>query len=370
LYGGTSFIYQIDTNGIDEAQKKNLSTKTISVLKKRLDPKNHLNLIWQPRGDASFEIQMPLPPLRVQKKWEDYKTAYEKLLAEKIEPGKIMFLSIWPDKKEARKEFEKMAQGSSHKLDTIKSFSKAFDDFLPFLGIYDPNVKKYDPNFVQYMIKGSGVLEFRVLPTSGNLKIDANEIKGYIEQFEKLGPGYTQDKKFIWCKVEKGEELFHIGRDGNSQIAWRDKDGNPVYAETFGNKWYVLASNKPEECMLHSPQNPWKLKKATPGRDKWTGRNGIDFELDPKGGAIFAKITEANIGRPLCILLDNLAVSAPNINSRIYTNGQITGGSKGFTQNQQNDMVNKLNAGVLPANLIETPISIKTIEAKQASVQK
>ena len=53
-----------------------------------------------------------------------------------------------------------------------------------------------------------------------------------------------------------------------------------------------------------------------------------------------------------------MAISAPNIHSRIYTNGQIMGT---FTQTQVEDLVTKLNAGSLPARLIEQPISVKTI---------
>ena len=56
-----------------------------------------------------------------------------------------------------------------------------------------------------------------------------------------------------------------------------------------------------------------------------------------------------------------MAISAPNIQSRIYTHGQITGGGSGFKQTEVEDMVSKLNAGSLPARLIEQPVSVKTI---------
>jgi SecD/SecF fusion protein len=54
----------------------------------------------------------------------------------------------------------------------------------------------------------------------------------------------------------------------------------------------------------------------------------------------------------LCILLDGIAISAPEINpdSPIGSQGIITGS---FTMTQITDMVNKLNAGSLPARLIE-----------------
>jgi len=60
----------------------------------------------------------------------------------------------------------------------------------------------------------------------------------------------------------------------------------------------------------------------------------------------------------LCILLDGLAISAPNIQTKITTDGQITGS---FSQEEVEDMISKLKAGSLPAMLIEQPISIKTI---------
>ncbi|GAG76634.1 unnamed protein product, partial [marine sediment metagenome] len=130
-------------------------------------------------------------------------------------------------------------------------------------------------------------------------------------------------------------------------------------AGQFGDKYYLLASNKPGETMLHSPQGKdWKLKKASPGRDPRSGQRAIDFVLDERAGILFGQITGRNIGKPLCIILDDLAISAPTINSRITTNGQITGS---FTLTDVADMVNKLSAGSLPARLIEQPLSEKTI---------
>ncbi len=117
-------------------------------------------------------------------------------------------------------------------------------------------------------------------------------------------------------------------------------------------------SNKKNETILHSTDGrDWKLEKARPGTEPQTGRRAIDFVLDEKGGKLFFNVTGKNIDRPLCILLDGTAISAPNIQSRIYTRGQITGS---FTEIEIDDMVSKLNAGSLPARL-PPPISEKTI---------
>jgi len=131
-----------------------------------------------------------------------------------------------------------------------------------------------------------------------------------------------------------------------------------TFVAPFGDKYYVLASDKAGEVMLHRAEKDWKLEKAAPGRQPQTGQRAVDFALDEKGGRLFGNLTYRNIGRPLCILLDGLAISAPNVESRITTSGQITGS---FTQTEVADLVDKLNAGSLPARLIEQPISVKSI---------
>ncbi|MHC4639148.1 MAG: protein translocase subunit SecF, partial [Planctomycetota bacterium] len=60
----------------------------------------------------------------------------------------------------------------------------------------------------------------------------------------------------------------------------------------------------------------------------------------------------------LCIILDDLAISAPTLRSRIGSSGQISGK---FTEIERSTMVKKLKAGSLPARLNEQPISVKTI---------
>ena len=104
-------------------------------------------------------------------------------------------------------------------------------------------------------------------------------------------------------------------------------------------------------------QKSWELERANPTQDR-NGRRAIGFQLDSKGGMLFGKLTRDNIDRPLCILLDNIAVSAPNISEKISGYGIISGN---FTRTGVDDMVNKLNAGSLPAMLIEQPISVNTI---------
>jgi SecD/SecF fusion protein len=243
-----------------------------------------------------------------------------------------------PLKSVARKEaIAKLKTDFHDRADRIDKLVAVFDEYLPDKGRLD------DPKDLQRMLKGTGVLEFRILPTAGQSEVNTDEMNAYVAALKEKGPKYASDNKYVWCEIESINE-------------WKRND---VFLAPFGNKTYVLASNKENEALLHSTagQSAWKLEGARPSQDEM-GRRAIGFTLDDKGGRLFANITGKNLERPLCILLDGTAISAPTIQAKIRKDGIITGS---FTETEQGDMVNKLNAGSLPARLVEQPISVRTI---------
>ncbi len=73
---------------------------------------------------------------------------------------------------------------------------------------------------------------------------------------------------------------------------------------------------------------------------------GVSMTLTTKGANIFRKVTGANVGRQLAIVLDNKVASAPVIRDRIPTGqAQITGR---FTAAEAGDLAIVLRAGALP----------------------
>jgi preprotein translocase subunit SecD len=80
------------------------------------------------------------------------------------------------------------------------------------------------------------------------------------------------------------------------------------------------------------------------------GRPIVNLEFNSDGAAKFARVTGANLGKQLAIVLDNKVHSAPVIQSRI-TGGmaQITGN---FTFEEAQNLAIVLRAGALPASLI------------------
>ncbi len=244
-------------------------------------------------------------------------------------------LEMPKDSRERTTQVARIEAEFPDRADLIKKTVATFDTYRPDRGRLD------DPTDLQRMLKGAGVLEFRILPTQGGTQLSDQEIGVYIEALATKGPKYASDIKYVWCEIENTAE-------------WKT---NSAILGQFAKKTYVLASNLPNECMVHAGQRQWKLERAHPTQDEM-GRRAIGFSLDEKGAVLFSNVTGRNTERPLCILLDEMAISAPNIQSRIYRSGIIMGT---FTETEVADMVNKLSAGSLPARLVEQPVSIKTI---------
>jgi SecD/SecF fusion protein len=491
LGGGTSLIYEVDAKGLSGDEKRGLSDRVITVLRRRIDPSNIQNLVWRPQGSTRFEIQMPLASAEARQKRAQYENALKDLLAGNVTQAAILRSTAKPAEQRT-KDFERFARDSNDRMLVLNDFAKVYDlrkamqlqrddlanqmatpesmvkltglnlddvkikvvdwaklagdkrkqAILDYLGsdgnldlltrytemygkwavvvnqltesengvnakyaqalnalhklnlsndqviaaleagtigsakskgavevlkkefpelagkidkvaetykVYYPDKGRLDdPTDLQRMLKGAGILEFRILPTLDHPEVDSAQMKAYSETLKTKGPKYPVDDQYVWLQIEKPESWHSADRAGRQTILAQ-----------FGDKYYVLASNRKikDETMLHVGQKDWKLVKASPGQDQ-QGKRSIDFELDERGGALFSTITGKNIDRPLCIVLDGMAISAPNIMTRIYTRCQITGT---FKQTEVEDMVSKLNAGSLPARLIEQPISVKTI---------
>jgi len=90
------------------------------------------------------------------------------------------------------------------------------------------------------------------------------------------------------------------------------------------------------------------LVDAQPGYSEY-GQSVVNFRFDNLGARKFADITRQNIGKPFAIVLDDVIITAPVINSVIAGgSGQISGN---FSVESANDLAVLLRAGALPAPL-------------------
>ncbi|WP_321503830.1 protein translocase subunit SecD [Breoghania sp.] len=91
------------------------------------------------------------------------------------------------------------------------------------------------------------------------------------------------------------------------------------------------------------------LTDAQAGFDQRSNQPIVNFRFNTSGARKFARITQANVGRPFAIVLDNEVITAPRINEPILGGaGQISGN---FSVESANDLAILLRAGALPARL-------------------
>ncbi|MBN1344595.1 MAG: protein translocase subunit SecD [Phycisphaerae bacterium] len=259
-------------------------------------------------------------------------------------------------KGEARqKELDRFYESHPSLKETLERLVAAYDPWADQRGALD------DPADLKRLLMGAGVLEFRILPTRDPQNPDRyNE---YIRNLAKRGPRMREGDQFGWFEIKNPGDFLHMKglKDFDAEFQKRKETLNFI-VEKYADKYYVLASNRPDETML-APRGKkgaarWSMESARASRDPQTNQPCVLFGLDDRGGNLMEAVSRANQKRPLCIMLDDVAISAPILQSVIRKNGQITGD---FTVDDVQYLVNKLEAGSLPARLKPTPIMEKSI---------
>ena len=89
------------------------------------------------------------------------------------------------------------------------------------------------------------------------------------------------------------------------------------------------------------------IKSAKVDFNQNTGAPYISLEFNSEGAEIFERMTEANVGKPLAIFLDNDLIEMPTVQEKISGGkAQISGK---FTLQEAKTLVKRFNAGALPA---------------------
>jgi preprotein translocase subunit SecD len=91
------------------------------------------------------------------------------------------------------------------------------------------------------------------------------------------------------------------------------------------------------------------ISSARQGFDQQDGRPVVDIGFDSNGTRRFARVTQENVGKPFAIILDNVVLSAPNIQTPILGGQAQISGS--FTVETANELAISLQSGSLPVTL-------------------
>jgi preprotein translocase subunit SecD len=93
-------------------------------------------------------------------------------------------------------------------------------------------------------------------------------------------------------------------------------------------------------------------RAATDSSNAGMNRPVVVFTMSPEGARLMEKLTSNNLGRRMATVLDSKVETAPYIQGKISTNGQITlGQQKAFQEmfQEASDIALVLKAGALPA---------------------
>jgi preprotein translocase subunit SecD len=187
------------------------------------------------------------------------------------------------------------------------------------LGVTEPSIAQQGANGDQIIVQLPGVTDVakakEIIQSEGFLQLKI------VEQ----GPTASRESLLVNGQVPSGMEIVP-GASG-------------VPGEQSGTVYYLLRRA--------AAVTGRDLRNARPSLDQ-NNRPAVSFTLNTEGARKFSTITSQNIGRSLAIVLDGRVQSAPRIDGRISTDGQIFGS---FTQEEVQNLSLILRSGALPAEL-------------------
>ncbi len=218
-----------------------------------------------------------------------------------------------------------------------------------------------DPEDLKRLLRGAGVLEFRIAasPGGGGVPAQPLDVSTYAQRLEEKGPraGLTEDWR--WFKVQSLEKFFENAEEREALIAAPERAAQAflrfgLVARPYGGDFYILLSNTPGTAM--TGQDDWTLTSTSRLSDE-LGRPSVGFSLDAKGAALMGQLTGGNVGRQMAIVLDGELMSAPTLQAQLTSGGTITGE---FSNAEYQYLLNTLGAGSIEGQLSYDPISQKT----------
>jgi protein-export membrane protein SecD/preprotein translocase SecF subunit len=211
------------------------------------------------------------------------------------------------------------------------------------------------PEELQRLVTKAGVLDFRIAVLPGELGADQ---QAAFESLKQRGPEQqvrANGTTARWFEIDpNGKD--NLTRGGYVTSLWA---GQP----------YILCYDDHDHTLTHSDpkRKPWSVTANNPYSDPNSGGLVLPFKLDPVGGSYMGDLTGLNKSHPMAILLDDRAMSAPNIQSQINDSGVITFGQASASHpidailKEAQQLKQIMDAGSLPATLQSEPISVENI---------
>ena len=249
--------------------------------------------------------------------------------------GAEFMLELTPVGEDAEKDFEKFRDNA---IETIRKRLEAQNylecEIAPaggkLISVRVPTISDDEKAKLEQLILRSAKLEFRLAyPDYNELGRILNDIDVAHEAYNAENPGKLLTKEKFYTEVY---------RPAHANLA----DYDLLYTlEDNGKRNYDLISTKVE--MTGSG-----VKNAMVGYTQF-GQREIQLEFNGEGANQFGKITTANVGKRLGIVLDGQLYSAPNLNEPILGGrAQITGN---FSEDEAKGVADALVSGSMPFDI-------------------
>lgn len=215
-----------------------------------------------------------------------------------------------------------------------------------------------DPNDLIRLMKGAGVLTFRIAAEPGEHPQEAK----LREQLRERGPRNVESSDAMWFRINQIEQWvdnkagadFLFASPENAAIYFRTQRG--LVAEAYQGDYYVLLWSIPGKQLVPIDGDKWAVSGARQGVDQ-LGQPSIDFSMDARGAVLLGALTEQNVGKKMAVLLDDQLYTAPVLRDSISAQGTITGK---FDMAEVEYVVRVLAGGSLQSRVSPVPISVNT----------
>lgn len=248
-------------------------------------------------------------------------------------------------RKRALTEIKTLDPGDAELVDEVSKLYDAYRDNRKTLD---------DPSDLIRLLQGSGVLEFRIAPATGDIP-EEQELR---QKLREEGPRLAGTRDARWFQIADPTAQVRSIQQAQAMLEnpslYFAASSRPVVVEAYEGQLYILLWDTGRDSLTQNPaQRGWSVSRAFETADE-SGRPAIGFRMDANGAAQLGQLTEANIGKPMAVLLDNKVYTWPSLNAKITNNGIITGID---SASERETIIRTLNAGTLTATLSPQPIS-------------
>lgn len=174
------------------------------------------------------------------------------------------------------------------------------------------------------------------LPATTNALVD---LMGFVQSNYIFGYSTANDTAAVMALLNQPEVQEMLPR--NTEMLWAS---SPIDFENGTGGQYALYGVSTDIELTGEV-----IEEASIQFDPTTNIPEVAMGMNSEGARIWSRITGANIGKPVAIVLDNYVVSYPNVQTKINGGRSTINGLDGVGEAE--DLVNILLSGALPAPL-------------------